>query len=76
MRLYKRVIIIVFILLMLPIPVYAASPAQWYQVQGSYAKEDYSQYDNGTLSLMYLENDVVLFGFFMAAGNEHALVCL
>lgn len=71
MRLYKRVIIIVFILLMLPIPVYAASPAQWYQVKGSYAKEDNTQYNNGALSLMYLENDVVLFELFMAAGNEH-----
>ncbi len=70
MRLYKRVLMIALTLLLLRIPIYAAPPMQWPEVKGTYAKADNSQYNSGTLSLLYLENDVVIFEFFMMAGSE------
>ncbi len=62
--------IVTCMLLILSMPVFAATPADWYEVKGTYAKDDNSQYNNGVLSLMYLDNDVVMFEFFMMEGSE------
>ncbi|MEM1485967.1 Ig-like domain-containing protein [Oscillospiraceae bacterium PP1C4] len=73
MRLYKKVFILFIIactLLMPHISVYAATPAEWHAIKGTYARDDNNQYSDGTLSLMYLDNDVVMFEFFMVEGSE------
>lgn len=73
MNLYKKVIISFIIgctFLMFQIPVSAANPVKWNEVKGTYAKEDNSQYNSGVLSLMYLDNDVVMFEFAMMEGSE------
>jgi hypothetical protein len=73
MILYKRVMIAFIIgctFLFFQIPVSAASLVNWNEVKGTYAKEDNSQYNCGVLSLMYLDNDVVMFEFSMMEGSE------
>jgi hypothetical protein len=73
MNLYKKAMIsfiIGCIFLMFQIPVSAASLVKWNEVKGTYAKEDNSQYNSGVLSLMYLDNDVVMFEFSMMEGSE------
>lgn len=73
MKLYKRVMIAFIIgctFLMFQIPVSAASLVKWNEVKGTYAKEDNNQYNSGVLSLMYLDNDVVMFEFSMMEGSE------
>lgn len=73
MSLYKKVIIsfiMACMFLMICMPIYAATPGDWYAVKGTYLREDHSQYNNGTLSLMYMDNDVVMFEFFMMEGSE------
>lgn len=73
MKLFKKVVVssmIVCILLALSIPVYASTPSNWNEIKGTYARDDNSQYNNGVLSLMYLDNDVVMFEFFIMEGSE------
>jgi hypothetical protein len=48
----------------------ATSLVKWNKVKGTYAKEDNNQYNSGVLSLMYLDNDVVMFEFAMMKGSE------
>lgn len=73
MKLYKKVMISFIIgctFLMFQIPVSAVSLIKWNEVKGTYAKEDNNQYNSGVLSLMYLDNDVVMFEFSMMEGSE------
>jgi len=73
MGLYRRVMVLLLIscvLMMCYMPVRAAIPEDWYTVKGTYARDNNTQYNNGTLSLMYLDNDVVMFEFFMMEGSE------
>lgn len=73
MNLYKKVMISFIIgctFLMFQIPVSAASLVKWNEVKGTYAKGDNNQYNSGVLSLMYLDNDVVIFEFSMMEGSE------
>lgn len=73
MKLFKKAFILFVITCMLiasSVPIYAAKQESWHVVKGSYAKNDNSQYNSGVLSLMYLDNDVVMFEFFMMKGSE------
>ncbi|MFZ2538863.1 MAG: hypothetical protein WAX04_08165 [Oscillospiraceae bacterium] len=73
MNLFKKTVIpfvIICIMFTSSTLVYGLKPTDWYEVKGTYAKDDNSQYDCGTLSLMYLDNDVVMFEFFMMEGSE------
>lgn len=72
MKLRKKILIffLVFLIINLQsIPTHAATK-DWYQVKGTYVKDDNSQYNNTVLSLMYLDNDVVMFEFFVMVGSE------
>ncbi len=73
MGLYRRAMVLLLIFcafMMCYIPARAEIPEDWYAVKGTYARDNNSQYNNGTLSLMYLDNDVVMFEFFMMEGSE------
>ena len=73
MSCYKKIIISIIMLstlVMIQTSVYAASPAEWHSVKGTYARSNNNQYSSGTLSLMYLDSDVVMFEFFMSEGSE------
>ncbi len=73
MNLFKKTFILFIILCTIfvsTMTIYAIAQESWYKVKGTYAKDDNSQYNNGTLSLMYLDNDVVMFEFFMMEGSE------
>ncbi|MEG0753731.1 MAG: Ig-like domain-containing protein [Angelakisella sp.] len=73
MKLFKRTILPLFMILALllsNISAYALTTEDWYKVKGIYGKDDNSQYNSGVLSLMYLDNDVVMFEFFMMEGSE------
>ena len=63
-----RLLMIVMLSLLLCLPVYAATPEEWTVVKGTYAKEQNHQ-QSGTLSLMYLDNDVVMFEFFISESS-------
>ena len=58
------------VLLSSVIPVLASGPPAWYEVKGTYVREDNSRDHTGALSLMYLDNDVVMFELFMTKEEE------
>lgn len=73
MKLYKKVMILFIFgctFLKFQMPVSATSLVNWNEVKGTYAKGDNNQYNCGVLSLMYLDNDVVMFEFSMMEGSE------
>lgn len=72
MKQLKKVLVPIFaisILFLQLLPIHATTK-DWYEVKGTYAKDDNSQYNNAILSLMYLDNDVVMFEFFVMEGSE------
>lgn len=66
-----RLLMVATLSLLLCLPVYAATPAEWTTVKGTYAREESIQ--SGTLSLMYLDNDVVMFEFFISESTSDYL---
>lgn len=66
-----RLLMVATLSLLLCLPVYAATPAEWTTVKGTYAREESIQ--SGTLSLMYLDNDVVMFEFFISESTNDYL---
>ena len=63
-------LIIVTLSLLFCLPAYAATPAEWTEVKGTYTRAQNNQ--SGTLSPMYLDNDVVMFEFFISeSGSDH-----
>lgn len=72
MKLLKNIFVpflVICILFLQHMPIYATTD-DWHEVKGTYAKDDNSQYNNALLSLMYLDNDVVMFEFFIMEGSE------
>jgi len=72
MKQLKKVLVPIFVIciLFLQLLPINATTKDWYEVKGTYAKDDNSQYNNAILSLMYLDNDVVMFEFFVMEGSE------
>lgn len=62
-----QLLVIITLSLLLYLPVYAVTPEEWTVVKGTYAREQSHQ--SGTLSLMYLDNDVVMFEFFISESS-------
>ncbi len=71
-HLLKRIflLLVTVVLLSSATTAFAASPEQWQNIKGTYAREDNSQFNNGILKLMYLDNDCTLFEFKMMKGSE------
>lgn len=75
-----RLLIIAVLSLLLCLPVYAAAPAKWSTVKGTYTRAQNKQDQSGTLSLMYLDNGVVMFELFISESSykhsENKKFCL